>query len=103
MSETCSISGRSAAYLNDTSSNSTRPRTSAGLTGSAASGACSGASSSANTRSADATLDCSRFAMLATWVSGWLNCREYWMKAVTAPRVSEPLAISRPPTTATST
>ena len=41
--------------------------------------------------------------MLATWVSGWLNWREYWMKAVTAPRVSEPLAISRPPTTATST
>ena len=41
--------------------------------------------------------------MLATWVSGWLNCREYWMKAVTAPMVSEPPAISRPPTTATST
>ncbi len=41
--------------------------------------------------------------MLATWVSGWLNWREYWMNAVTAPRESVPFAISSPPTTATST
>jgi len=41
--------------------------------------------------------------MLATCVSGWLNCREYWIKAVTAPMVSEALEISRPPTTATRT
>jgi cytidylate kinase len=32
VSETCSISGRSGTYLNETSSNSTRPRTSAGRT-----------------------------------------------------------------------
>ncbi len=41
--------------------------------------------------------------MLATCVSGWLNWREYWMNAVTAPSVSEPPAISSPPTTATRT
>ena len=30
--------------------------------------------------------------MLATWVSGWLNCREYWMNACTSPRDSAPVA-----------
>ena len=43
------------------------------------------ASSSSNTRSAEATPDCSRLAMDATWVSGWVNCREYWMNACTSP------------------
>ena len=28
--------------------------------------------------------------MLATWVSGWLNCREYWMNACTSPSDSAP-------------
>jgi hypothetical protein len=41
--------------------------------------------------------------MLATCVSGWLNCREYWMNACTSPIDNAPLATRRPPTTATST
>ena len=28
--------------------------------------------------------------MLATWVIGWLNCREYWMNACTSPSDSAP-------------
>ena len=50
-----------------------------------ASASCSGASSSSKTRSALATPDCSRFAIEATWVSGWVNWREYWMNAWTSP------------------
>ena len=41
--------------------------------------------------------------MLATWVRGWLNWREYWMNACTSPSDSEPDATRSPPTTATST
>ena len=41
--------------------------------------------------------------MLATWVSGWLNCREYWMNACTLPRSIAPDATRRPPTTAMAT
>ena len=41
--------------------------------------------------------------MLATWVSGWLNCREYWMNACTPPRERAPVATRSAPTTATST
>jgi len=41
--------------------------------------------------------------MLATWVSGWLNCREYWMNACTSPSDSCPEATRRAPTTATRT
>ena len=29
--------------------------------------------------------DCSRLTIEATWVSGWVNCREYWMNACTSP------------------
>ena len=56
------------------------------------SGSCSSASRSAKTRSAEATPDCRRFAMLATWEIGWENWREYWMKAWTSPRESWPEA-----------
>ncbi len=69
----------------------------------AGSGVCSGVSSRSNTRSAEATPDCTMFAMLATWDSGWLNCREYWTNACTSPIDSEPEATRSPPTTATST
>ena len=44
--------------------------------------------------------DCSRLAIEATWVSGWVNWREYWMNAWTSPRLIEPVATRRPPTTA---
>ena len=73
------------------------------VAGSAASGTCSSASSSSKTRSAEATPDCSRLAIEATWVSGWVNCREYWMNACTSPRLSAPVATRRPPTTAMTT
>ena len=64
---------------------------------------CSSASSTSNTRSADATPDCSRLAIEATWVSGWVNIRVYWMKACTSPRFIVPLATRSPPTTAITT
>ncbi len=51
-------------------------------------------------RSADATPEISMLDMPAICPSGWLNSREYWMNAVTAPRVICPLATRRPPTTA---
>ena len=57
------------------------------VAGYAASASCSGASRTSNTRSAEATPDCRRLAIDATWVRGWVNCREYWMKAWTSPRV----------------
>ena len=41
--------------------------------------------------------------MDATWVSGWVNWREYWMNACTSPRLIAPLATRRPPTTAMAT
>ena len=41
--------------------------------------------------------------MLAIWVSGWLNWREYWMNACTPPSDSLPAATSSAPMTATST
>ena len=55
------------------------------------------------TRSADATPDWSRLIIDATWVSGWVNCREYWMNAWTSPRLMVPLATRRPPSTAITT
>ncbi len=70
---------------------------------SASSGRSSGSSSRANTRSAEATPDCSRLIIEATCVSGWVNCREYWMNACTSPMLSVPDATRRPPMTATST
>jgi len=42
------------------------------------------------TRSAEARLDCRRFIWPAICMIGIVNWREYWMKAVTAPRVSRP-------------
>ena len=62
--------------------------------------ASSGASMSSKSRSALAAPDCSRFAMEASWVIGWLKFWEYWMKAWTSPRVMEPLVILSPPMTA---
>ena len=41
--------------------------------------------------------------MLATWVRGWVNWREYWINACTSPSESCPEATRRPPTTATRT
>ncbi len=104
VSDRSSISGMSAAYRKLTSRNSTRPRTSRRrLRLRPGPGSCSSASSRANTRSAEATPDCSRLAMLATWVSGWLNWREYWMNACTSPSDSAPTPPAAPPTTATRT
>ena len=57
-----------------------------GSSGSTGSGTCSSASSSSKTRSALATPDCSRFAIEPSWLSGWVNWREYWMNACTSPR-----------------
>ena len=52
--------------------------------------ASSSASSRSNTRSALAIPDCSVLYMPATWVSGWLNCRTYWMNAWMLPSVIWP-------------
>ena len=38
----------------------------------------------------------------ASWVSGIVKVREYWMKACTSPTLRLPLATWSPPTTATS-
>ena len=92
------INGLSGVYENATWSKSTWPRT--GFRAPVASGSCSGASSTSNTRSAEATPDCSRLAIDATWVRGWVNIRVYWMNACTSPRFMVPLATRRPPTTA---
>ena len=51
---------------------------------------CSGASSSSKTRSAEAMPDCSTLTIDASWVSGWVNWREYWMNACTSPRPIAP-------------
>ena len=67
------------------------------------SGDCSSTSSSWNTRSAEAMPDCSTFIIEAICVSGWVNCREYWMNACTSPSDSDPLATRTPPTTAMAT
>ena len=82
-------------------SNATRPQV--GLSELASSGTCSTSSSTSKTRSAEATPDCSRFAIEASWVSGWVNIRVYWMNACTSPRLMVPLATRRPPTTAIAT
>ena len=41
--------------------------------------------------------------MEATWVSGWVNWREYWMNACTSPSEIDPLATLSPPRTAITT
>ena len=63
----------------------------------------SSSSSTSKTRSAEATPDCSRLAIEPSWVSGWVNIREYWMNACTSPRFMVPLATRSPPTTAMAT
>ena len=63
----------------------------------------SSASSSSKTRSAEATPDCSRLAIEAIWVIGWVYIREYWMNACTSPSVIAPLVTRRPPITAITT
>jgi hypothetical protein len=42
-------------------------------------------------------------AIDATWVSGWVNWREYWMNAWTSPRLIDPLATLIAPRTAMTT
>ena len=49
------------------------------------SGTSSASSSSSKTRSAEATADWRTFAMLAVWMIGIVNWREYWMNAWTSP------------------
>ena len=71
--------------------------------GVAASGISSASSSSSNTRSAEAIADWSTFMMLASWVIGIVNWREYWMKAWTSPSDIVPLATWTPPMTAIAT
>ena len=97
------MSGTSGLYENETWSNSTRPSGAGSVSGSAASGSCSSASSSSNTRSTEAMPDCSTFAIDATWVSGWVNWREYWMNACTSPSDSAPDDTRSPPMTAMAT
>ena len=65
------------------------------------SGLSSSASRMSKIRSADATPLCIRLNIDPIWVSGWVNCREYWMNACTSPRLSDPDATRSPPTTAT--
>ncbi len=103
VSDRSSISGLSGSYRNDTCSSATRPRSASGRSAGETSASCSSASSSSKIRSAEATPDCTRLAIDATWVSGIENCREYWMNACTSPMDSDPDATRSPPTTATST
>ncbi len=41
--------------------------------------------------------------MEPSWLSGWVNWREYWMNAWTSPRLIVPEATRSPPTTAMTT
>ena len=43
------------------------------------------------------------FSIEAIWVSGWVNCREYWMKACTSPIEIAPDDTRSPPMTAMAT
>ena len=97
------ISGLSGTYWNATSSNTTRPSTWPGRTGSSGSGISSSASRNSKTRSAEATPDCIRLTTAAIWVIGIWNCRAYWMNAWTSPRGIAPEATCRPPITEMST
>ena len=98
------MSGLSGSYRNDTSSNGDRADGVAARTcGATGSGISSGSSSSSKTRSAEATADWSTLAMLAVWMIGNVNWREYWMNAITSPSDSWPAATRRPPMTAIAT
>ena len=48
-------------------------------------------------------VDCSRLAMLAVCVIGWVKEREYWMNAWTSPSDIRPVATWTPPITAMAT
>ena len=63
----------------------------------------SGASSSSKTRSADAIPDCITLIIDASWVSGWVNWREYWMNAWMSPMVICPDDTRSPPMSAIAT
>ena len=71
--------------------------------GATSSGRSSSASSSSKIRSALAVPDCTAVAIPPSWPRGWENCWEYWMKACTSPRRSDPEATMAPPTTAMAT
>ncbi len=77
-----------------------RPSGSSSVSGSAGSGLCSSTSSSSNTRSSEAMPDCSTLAIEASWVSGWVNWREYWMNAWMSPMLNCPAETRSPPITA---
>ena len=47
--------------------------------------------------------DCITLNIEASWVSGWVNWREYWMNACTSPRDMAPDATRNPPITAMAT
>ncbi|MET3163743.1 UNVERIFIED_ORG: hypothetical protein ABIB19_002157 [Arthrobacter sp. UYEF10] len=70
------ISGLSGEYEKDMSSNTSHPRPKPWEeeTPPAGSGNSSSSSNNENTRSADATSDCSRFAMDPSCASGMVNC-----------------------------
>ena len=97
------MSGFFGSYENETWSNSTRPFGSRSSSGTSSSSVSSGASSSSKTRSADAIPDCITLIIDASWVSGWVNCREYWMNAWMPPMVSWPEETIRPPMRAIAT
>ena len=98
-----SISGRSGSYRNETSSKATAPFARPSTCGATGSGISSLSSSSSNTRSAEAAADCRTLMMLAVWMSGNVNWREYWMNATTSPSDIWPLTTRRPPMTAIAT
>ncbi len=70
---------------------------------SAASGISSGSSSSSKTRSAEAIVDWMMFAILASCVIGWENCRAYWMNACTSPMAMARRVTMMPPMMLTKT
>ena len=64
------------------------------------SGVCSSASISSSTRSNEAIPDWNVAVIEARCVSGWLNCRAYWIRACMSPTDIAPEEIRNPPTTA---
>src|SRR4051812_42259741 len=101
-SDRSSISGLSGLYENETCSKLTWPF-GVGTDAVAISGVCSSASSSSNTRSAEAMPDWNMLAIDASWLSGIVNWREYWMNACTPPSVIAPAVTRTPPSTAMAT
>ena len=66
-------------------------------------GRCSSASSNSNTRSAEATPDCSMLAIDASWVSGWRELPRVLDERLHVAELIAPDATRRPPTTAMAT